>query len=75
MALSVKVTTERLPSVLPADQAAALFDQEARRLAGMPGEQFLAKWDAGEYHDLNDTVDGRRIAYLVLLIPFGRRHP
>lgn len=75
MAIVVDKTTEKLPAVLPADQAVALFEQEAQRLAGLPAERFLAKWDAGEYADLGDTPEGRKIAYLALLIPFGRRLP
>ncbi len=77
MARSVQMTTEALPSVLPPDQAFALFDREAQRLAGMSGEEFLAKWDAGEYRDrdLDATPEERDIAYLALLIPFGRRLP
>lgn len=74
MAISVKSTTGSMPSVLPEDLAAALFDHEARRMVGLSAEQFLAKWDAGEYRDLDDSSEGRDIAYLVLLIPFGRRH-
>jgi hypothetical protein len=74
MAISVRSTTENMPSVLPEDLAAALFDHEARRVVGLSAEQFLAKWDAGEYGNLEDSAQGREIAYLVLLIPFGRRH-
>jgi hypothetical protein len=73
MALAVKKSTERLPSVLPLEQAHDLFEREAWRLVGVSGEVFLARWDAGEYQDLDDTPEGRKIAYLALLIPFGRR--
>ena len=64
MALDVLKTTEKLPSVLPPDEAAGLFEREARRLAGMSGEEFLARWDAGEYRglDLHTTPQGRDIA-------------
>ncbi len=77
MALTVRSTTEQLPSVLSADQAIALFEHEARRLAGLSAEEFLAKWDAGEYQgsDVDASPEGRKIAYLALLIPFGRRLP
>ena len=52
----------------------ALFDQEARRVVGVSGEEFLKRWDAGEFHDFEDTPEGRDLAYLILLIPFGRQH-
>jgi hypothetical protein len=77
MALATRSTIEKLPSVLTDEQARALFDHEARRLAGLPAEEFLAKWDAGDYRslDIDATPEGRKIAYLALLIPFGRRLP
>ena len=75
MALKVQKPTQKLPSVLPPEEAVAFFDHEARRLAGMRAEEFLAKWDAGEYQDLDATPEGRNITYLSLLIPFGRRIP
>jgi hypothetical protein len=73
MVLAVQQQTQKHPSVLPRAQALALFDQEARRIAGMPGSEFLAKWDTGAFRDLDDTAAGREIAYLALLIPFGRQ--
>jgi hypothetical protein len=66
-------TTRELPSVLPEDLALALFDQEARRIARIPSEESLARWDAGESRDIEDAPEGRELAYLILLIPFGRR--
>ncbi len=42
MAVAGPAKTEKLPSVLPAAQATALFEEEAQRLAGIPAEQFLA---------------------------------
>ena len=73
MVLAVQQQTQKLPSVLPRAQAFALFDQEARRIAGMPAAEFLAKRDAGSFRDLDDTPEGREITYLALLIPFGRQ--
>jgi hypothetical protein len=75
MALAIEKSRENLPSVLPAERAAAFFAHEAERLAGMSAEEFLRKWDAGEFRDLDETPEGRNIAYLALLIPFGRRNP
>jgi hypothetical protein len=39
----------------------------------MSAEQFFKKWGAGEYRDLDDTPEKRRIACLVFLISFGRQ--
>ena len=73
MATTIQSTTQNLPSVLRADLAFALFDQESQRIEGIPGEEFLARQDAGEYREIEDTPHGRGLAYLILLIPFGRR--
>jgi hypothetical protein len=73
VALTLDKTTKKISSVLPLEQAVALFDGEARRLAGMSGDAFLKKWDAGEFRDLGDTPEGRKIAYLAMLVPFGRQ--
>jgi hypothetical protein len=32
------------------DEARELFDREARRLLGISGEEFLRRYDAGEYN-------------------------
>jgi hypothetical protein len=67
------IQEQDLPAVLPLELAYALFDQESRRIIGVPGEEFLARWDAGEFRNFDDTPEDRELAYLVLLTPFGRR--
>lgn len=52
-----------------------LFDYQARKTLGISGEEFLARWDAGEFRDLEDDAEGRKIDRLVMLIPFVRRVP
>lgn len=61
--------------VLPAHEGRLLFDREARRLLDMSGDDFLARWDAGEYQDLPDSVETRRRMRVALLIPFVRQDP
>ena len=73
MALTAESTIQNLPSVLPLERATALFDQESRRIVGISGEEFLARWDAGEFRNFDDTLEERELAYLILLIPFGRQ--
>ena len=75
MALPVRETTHPPPTVLPPERAKALFEEEAWRIAGMSGDDFLARWDAGDFRDVEDTPEGRELAYLILLIPFGRPNP
>lgn len=55
------------------DEARRFFDQQARAIAGIAGEEFLRRYDAGEFRYLPDTPEGRRLEFLVLLIPFGRQ--
>ena len=51
------------------EEGRALFDAAARRHLGVSGEEFLAKWDAGDYDDDPDNPDVVRVA---MLMPFGR---
>jgi hypothetical protein len=37
------------------EDARALFDAEARRVMGMSGEEFLRRYDAGEFRDVHDA--------------------
>ncbi len=73
MALKARTTTRDVPTVLPPELGVALFDQESRRVVGISGDEFLERWDAGEFRDWEDTPEGRKLSFLILLIPFGRR--
>jgi hypothetical protein len=50
----------------------ALFDRRARELMGMSGEEFLRRWDAGEFNAIADDPDRPEVMLLATLIPFGR---
>lgn len=51
--------------------AEALFDKAAQRYMSMSGQEFLARWDAGEYADQDwDRHPG--LAQVAMLIPFAR---
>lgn len=52
-----------------AEEGAALFDKTARRLLGISGEEFLARWDRGEYEHEDERVAVTKVA---MLIPFAR---
>lgn len=44
---------------LTADEATAAFDRIARREMGISGEEFLSRWDAGEWNGVDlDSVPG-----------------
>ena len=58
--------------VVTRDEGLAIFDRDARQALGISGEEFLRRWDAGEYQPVPDTVEGRAIGRLAVLIPFVR---
>lgn len=65
-----EIESERL--FLTPEEGRALFDRRARELVGLSGEEFLARWDAGEIDASCDTPEGRRVGFLAALIPFAR---
>ncbi len=56
------------------DEAREFFDAQARRLMGMSGDEFIRRYDDGQFNDELDQDDPRRpgLAQLVMLLPFGR---
>jgi hypothetical protein len=59
--------------VLTAEEAHAFFDQKARETLGISGDEFLRRWDDGEYQPVPDeTAEDRKIGHLAMLIPFAR---
>jgi len=55
--------------------AIAMFDEEARKTTGLSGEEFICRYDAGEFRDYEDVPEGRELSYLIMLMPFGRIKP
>lgn len=58
--------------VVTREEGLAIFDRDARQALGISGEEFLRRWDAGAYQPVPDTVEGRAIGQLAVLIPFVR---
>jgi hypothetical protein len=50
------------------EQGRAMLDRAARDELGMSGDQFLSKWDAGDYDDTDDPA----VTRVTMLIPFAR---
>lgn len=44
-----------------------LFDRQARRVLGISGEEFVRKWERGEFRD----PDRPDVARVVMLLPFA----
>ncbi len=49
-----------------------MFDEAAREWLGISGEEFIRRYDAGEYADMVETEDNRRVIDLHLLRNFAR---
>lgn len=47
----------------------ALLDQEARRALGISGEEFLRRYEAGEF---DAQTERREIVHLAMLLPLAR---
>lgn len=54
------------------DESRAHFDRQAQRLLGISGEEFLRRYDAGEYAMPQDDRQQRAVMKLAMLAPFGR---
>lgn len=46
----------------------ALLDERAREFLGIGADEFLHRWDAGEYAN----VDRSEVIHVAMLIPFAR---
>ncbi len=53
---------------LTPEQARRLFDADVRRLLGISTEEFLQRWDAGEYADLDEHGIGSAVNELVMTL-------
>ncbi len=57
---------------LSGEEARAFFDREARRLVGLSGDEFLRRYDRGDYAGIEEDEFGRAVVELSFLVPFGR---
>src|SRR5688572_28752750 len=58
--------------IVSPEEARVLFDEAARSIMGRSGEEFVQRWDAGEYDEIADTAGHRHIIELALMIPLWR---
>lgn len=54
------------------EEARADFDAQARRWLGISGDEFLRRWDAGEYRGVADDADHPHVMSIAMLIPLVR---
>ena len=50
------------------EEGRAMLDHAAREALNISADEFLSKWDAGEYEDADDPA----ITRVAMLIPFAR---
>jgi hypothetical protein len=55
------------------EEGRRMFDEVARQWTGLSGEEFIRRWEAGEYADMVESEDNRHVVELVLMIPFARQ--
>lgn len=61
--MSTDVTFEPISE----DESWAIFDENARRLLGISGGEFAARWDNGDFQPVTDS----KVVQLVMLRPSG----
>jgi hypothetical protein len=50
------------------EEGRAMLDRAAREVLNITGEDFLARWDAGDYENSDDPA----LTRVAMLIPFAR---
>ncbi len=60
---------------ISAEEGRAMFDAATRRYMGISGEEFIARWEAGEYDEIADSSDHWYVGFLSGLISFARIEP
>jgi hypothetical protein len=54
---------------LTAEEHYAMFDEAVRRELGIEAEEFIRRWNAGEYAEIADKPGHRHILELGMIIP------
>jgi hypothetical protein len=72
-ATAMVTKTEDLPAIrdLNPEESWAFFDDKARTLLGITGEEFRRRWNAGEYDAIADDPPWD-IMYLAMFLPHDR---
>lgn len=59
--------------ILTPEEGRRQYDQAVRVSMGISGEEFLRRWDAGEWRELYDDPEHSHIGFLVDLRPFAEQ--
>jgi hypothetical protein len=69
-----EIAEHDLPSVIwvTPEEGKKMLDEAVRDRMGISGEEFIRRWDAGEYDSVADQPGHLIVGYLGSLIPFAR---
>jgi hypothetical protein len=56
-----------------AEEGRRVFDSAVRSQMGISGEEFIRRWEAGEYWEVADQPESRHIGRLIMMIPLARQ--
>ena len=55
------------------EEVRRMFDDAVRRRLGMSGEEFIRRWEGGEYDEVFDKPGFLYLGHLASMIPFARQ--
>lgn len=67
-ALEKELAEFELPPELTPEEGRAIFDEAARRRLGMSGDEFIRRWEAGEFDEGPERLDVMHVAMLLPLV-------
>lgn len=69
---TAEVMSEPAVLQLSDEEGAAFFEAQVNELLGMSAEEFLLRWNGGEYDEIADDPQHRDILYLAMMGTGGR---
>lgn len=54
------------------EEAREIFEEQAQKLMGMSGSEFIQRWEVGDFDDIADDPDHPGVMALVMLMSFAR---
>jgi hypothetical protein len=74
IAIAPEISAEDDDRYVTPEEGRRMFDEAARKIMGMSGDEFIRRWDAGEYAEVFDKEGYRHIGHLAGLISFARQN-
>ena len=61
-----------IPRYVTPEEGRAIFERQVRKTMNMGAEEFIQRWEAGEFDEIADKAGLRHIIELALMIPLWR---